>query len=74
MSISDLSRSQLEDIIDNWIINDINCERNRLIIKDRLLNGYIYERLAEKYDLSEQQIKNIVNKCRKIIINHLTEV
>ena len=71
MSISDLSRSQLEDIIENWVINDTNCERNRFIIKDRLLNGYTYEKLAEKYELSEQQIKNIVNKCRKIIINHL---
>ena len=30
---------------------------------DRLFNGSTYERLAEKYDLSTQQVKNIVYKA-----------
>jgi len=66
-----LSRSQLERIIDDWIINDTNCERNRSIIKDRLFNGYTHDKLAEKYGLSTQQIKNVISKCRKIILEHM---
>ena len=30
---------------------------------DRLFNGTTYERFAEKYDLSTQQVKNIVYKA-----------
>ena len=30
---------------------------------DRLFNGTTYERLAEKYDLSTQQVKNIAYKA-----------
>ena len=71
MDIVNLSRTQLLSVIDDWIINDVNCERNRNIIKDRLINGYTYEKLSEKYDLSTPQIKNIVKKCRKTIIEHI---
>ena len=54
-----LSRSELQYLIDQWIFN----ERHRLILSDRLFNGTTYERLAEKYDLSTQQVKNIVYKA-----------
>ena len=54
-----LSRSELQYLIDQWIFN----ERHRLILADRLFNGTTYERLAEKYDLSTQQVKNIVYKA-----------
>ena len=54
-----LSRSELQYLIDQWIFN----ERNRLIISDRLFNGTTYERLAEKYGLSTQQVKTIVYKA-----------
>ena len=54
-----LSRSELQYLIDQWIFN----EQHRLILSDRLFNGTTYERLAEKYDLSTQQVKNIVYKA-----------
>ena len=54
-----LSRSELQYLIDQWIVN----ERHRLILADRLFNGTTYERLAEKYGLSTQQVKNIVYKA-----------
>ena len=43
-----LSRSELQYLIDQWIFN----ERHRIILADRLFNGTTYERLAEKYGLS----------------------
>ena len=54
-----LPRSELQYLIDQWIFN----ERHRLILSERLFNGTTYERLAEKYDLSTQQVKNIVYKA-----------
>ena len=54
-----LSRDELQYLIDQWIFN----ERHRMILADRLFNGTTYERLAEKYGLSTQQVKNIVYKA-----------
>lgn len=62
-----LSRSQMTIIIDEWIFN----ERNRCIIKRRLLDGLTYESLAEEFDLSVQQVKNIVYKCQDALSCHL---
>lgn len=54
----DLSRSEIEWLIDEWVLN----ERNRKILKRRLIDGVTYERLAEEFDLSVRQVKNIVYK------------
>ena len=62
-----LSRSELQYLIDQWIFN----ERNLLIISDRLFNGTTYERLAEKYGLSTQQVKTIVYKAMDRLEKHL---
>ena len=62
-----LSRSDLQHLIDQWIFN----ERNRLILADRLFNGTTYERLAEKYDISTQQVKNIVYNAMDRLEKHL---
>ena len=62
-----LPRSDLQYLIDQWIFN----ERHRLILTDRLFNGTTYERLAEKYGLSTQQVKNIVYKAMDRLEKHL---
>ena len=49
-------RSEWEHIIDEWIFN----ERDRKIIKRRLLDGILLEPLAEEFDMSVQQIKSII--------------
>ena len=61
------SRSEVEIIIDEWIFN----ERNRNILKRRLLDGVTFEKLAEEFDLSTQQVKKIVYKCNDIISLHI---
>lgn len=53
-----LPRDAIQKVIDQWIFN----ERDRLILADRLFNGTTFERLAEKYEISTQQVKNIVYK------------
>ena len=62
-----LSRDELQRVIEQWIFN----ERNRLILSDRLFNGTTYERLAEKYGLSTQQVKTIVYKAMDRLEKHL---
>lgn len=62
-----LSRSELQYLIDQWIFN----ERHRLILSDRLFNGTTYERLAEKYGLSTQQVKTIVYKAMDRLEKHM---
>lgn len=61
------SRSEITFVIDEWIFN----ERNRNITKRKLLDGVTYEKLAEEYELSTQQVKTIVYKCQDIISRHL---
>lgn len=65
-----LPRSELENLIDEWIIGR-NAERDRKILKRRLLDGICYEPLAEEFELSVQQIKNIVYKCQNKLFKHL---
>ena len=65
-----LTRSQLNHIIDEYIIG-FKAERNRSIMKDRLCNGKTFEELSEMYDMSVNQIKNIVYRNMEIISKHL---
>lgn len=65
--MKELSRSQIESAIDEWILH----ERNRGILKRRLLDGITYERLAEEFDMSVRQIKQIVYKGELIVFRHV---
>lgn len=56
---SDLSASEVERRINDWIIGR-HAERNRKILRRRLIDGICYEPLAEEFDMSVRQIKNIV--------------
>lgn len=64
---TDLSRSQIEHIIDEWIFN----KKHREILVDRLLDGMTYQEIAEKYDISIQQTKNIIYKAQEKLFKHL---
>ena len=66
----DLPRSVIEHLIDEWIIGK-NSERNRAILKRRLLDGVCYEPLAEEFDLSVRQIKNIVYRSETRLFKHI---
>ena len=63
----DLSRSEVESLIDEWIFN----ERDRRILKRRLLDGVCYEPLAAEFDLSVRQVKNIVYKGQDRLFSHI---
>lgn len=58
-----LTRNELEMMIEQRI----HHERNRAILRRRLLDGICYEPLAEEFDLSVRQVKNIVYKCEDLL-------
>lgn len=63
----DLSRTEIEHLIDEWILN----ERDRIVLRRRLIDGICYEPLAEEFDLSVRQVKNIVYKGEEKIFAHV---
>lgn len=63
----DKSRTEVNNIIDEWIFS----ERNRAILKRRILDGICFEPLAEEFDMSVRQIKTIVKQGEDIIIKHI---
>lgn len=63
----DKSRSEISNAIDEWIFK----ERDRKILKRRLLDQVTYDKLAEEFDMSVRQIKNIVYKSEDKLFKHL---
>lgn len=58
--LNERPRSEWERLIDEWIFS----ERDRAILKRRLLDGLTFERLAEEFELSVRQTKTIVYKAQ----------
>ena len=61
------TNSQISQLIDEYIHN----ERNRAILKRRLIDGIVYERLAEEFDLSVRQTKNIIYREQDKLFRHI---
>ena len=56
-----LSRSEWEHIIDQYIFS----ERDRAIVKRRMLDGIHFEPLAEEFELSVQHTRAIVDGAKQ---------
>ena len=61
------TNSQIKELIDEWI----HSERERAILKRRLIDGITFEALAEEYDMSVRGMKYLVYKLQKILFKHL---
>lgn len=60
-------RSEWERLIDEWVFS----ERDRRILKLRLLDGLTFEALAEAAEMSVRQVKNIVYRREKQLYKHI---
>ena len=65
--LENMSRSEIEQAIDEWILN----ERDRKILKRRLLDGIIFESLSYEFDLSVRHVKTIVYKSEDKLFSKL---
>lgn len=64
---SNLSRYDWENLIDQWIFS----ERDRSMLKRRLLDGVTYEKIAEEFDMSTRQVKRIIPKAEEKLFKHI---
>ena len=67
MDAYNLDRYQWESLIDRWVFN----QRDRAILKRRLLDGICFEPLAEEFDLSVRQVQKIVYKSQEKLIKRI---
>lgn len=77
--MKDYSRTELENGINEWIVGR-NAERNRLILKLKLINGLSYLEIAtvlcsgqypDSYKIDVRQIQRVIRKSETILFRHI---
>lgn len=53
--------------IDAIIAERIHSERDRKIMRMKLIDGFTYERIAEEVEMSPRQVYRLVKKCKNIM-------
>lgn len=61
------TNSCISALIDEYI----HSERDRKLLKRRLIDGICYEPLAEEFDLSDRQVRRIVYRLQEQLFKHL---
>lgn len=59
------------DDIERAIAQYIHSERDRRILRRKLLDGVCFERLAEEVNLSPRRVKTIVYKGAETVYKHI---
>lgn len=67
MNLDDVTNTQIAHVIDEYI----HSERDRDLMKARLIDGICFEPLADRFNLSVTQTKRIVYKLEKKIFKYL---
>jgi DNA-directed RNA polymerase sigma subunit (sigma70/sigma32) len=67
----EITRDQIEETIDKYIVLHLNAERNREILKRRLIDGRTHEQLAQEFGLAVQTIQQVLYKYEPVVFNHL---
>jgi len=49
----------------------IHSERDRAILKRRLIDGVTFERLAEEFSMSPRQVRTIVHRNEEILFRKI---
>ena len=65
----DMSRSEWENLIDEWIFS----ERDRRLLKRRLLDGISLEGLAFEFDFSAENAKRIITNLQNKLFKHINK-
>ena len=60
------TNSQIREAIAEYI----HSERDRKILCLRLIDGYVFEKIAEIMEMSPRQIRTIVHKNENILFKH----
>lgn len=77
--VKDYSRSEIEYGIEEWVVGK-NAERDKLILKLKLLKGYSHKCIADyinddkyppEYHLEVRQIQRVIRKRCDVIFRHI---
>ena len=63
----DLSRSEWEKLIDEWIFNELHRE----MLKRNLLDGRTYEQIAEQFGMSTRQVARLIPKLQEKLFKRI---
>ena len=63
----DLSRSEWEKLIDEWIFNELH----RAMLKRNLLDGRTYEQIAEQFGISTRQVARLIPKLQEKLFKRI---
>ena len=61
------TNSQIRNLIEEHIHN----ERDRRLLARRLIDGVVFEKLGEEFDMSDRQVRRIVYKLQEQLFKHL---
>ncbi len=61
------TNSQIKELIDEHI----HSERDRKLLARRLIDGICFEPLAEEFDISVRQCKNIIYREQKRLFKYI---
>ena len=74
------SDKEISDAIDHWVVGRF-AERNRIILKLRLVHGYSYDHIADwlkqnddirdEYKIEPKQISRVIGEWEMIIFSHI---
>lgn len=67
MRLEDMDNIQISEAIDRYV----RGERDRAILKRRIIDEIRYEPLAEEFDISVSQLKRILIKSQEQLFKHL---
>lgn len=65
--IDSKSRKEWEELIDNWIHNEVD----RRMLKRRLLDGICFEPLAEEFELSVNHCQARIKKAKAQLFKNI---
>lgn len=63
----EISCSQMAHLIEEWVPN----QRDRKIMYRRMIDGILFDDLAEEFDLSVRRVKTIVYKWQEVVYRHM---
>lgn len=63
----DLSRSEWENLIDEYVFNEIH----RAMLKRNLLDGRTYEQISEQFDMSTRQVARLIPKLQEKLFKRI---
>jgi hypothetical protein len=73
IDLDDVTNEDIAKAIDSWI----HSERDRIILKKRLIDGYTFQKISDhlhdehQIELSVRQLKNIIPRLEQKLFKHI---